>query len=63
MTVVEIPVSVQTAERINQDKNGKRHTDQPQQQITPHELASGNDRVELRFNSGSKGLFRRAIRL
>jgi hypothetical protein len=50
-----IRISVQTAERVNQDKNGKRDTDQPQQQITSHENASG---VELRLNSHGKVLFR-----
>jgi hypothetical protein len=34
-------ILVQTAERVDQGQNGKRDTDQPQQQITSHESASG----------------------
>ena len=34
-------ILVQTAERVDQDQNRKRDTDQPQQQITSHESASG----------------------
>ena len=34
-------ILVQTAERVDQDHNRKRDTDQPQQQITSHESASG----------------------
>ena len=34
-------ILVQTAERVDQGQNGKRDTDQPQQQITSHKSASG----------------------
>jgi hypothetical protein len=34
-------ILVQTAERVDQDQNRKRDTDQPQQQITSHDSASG----------------------
>ena len=34
-------ILVQTAERVDQGKNGKRNTVQPQQQITSHKSASG----------------------
>jgi len=47
-------VSMQAAERVDQSQNRKRHTDQPQQQVTSHEHASFTQ-VELRFNSGKRG--------
>jgi hypothetical protein len=40
-------ILVQTAERVDQDQNGKRDTDQPQQQITSHDSsASGYGPVD-----------------
>jgi hypothetical protein len=39
-------ILMQAAERVDQDQNGQRDTDQPQQQITPHESASGYGPVD-----------------
>jgi hypothetical protein len=39
-------ILVQTAERVDQDQNGKRDTDHPQQQITSHESVSGYGPIE-----------------
>jgi hypothetical protein len=39
-------ILVQTAERVDQGKNRKRHADQPQQQVMSHESASGNERAD-----------------
>ena len=56
MTVVlENPVSVQTAEGVDQDQNRQRHPEHPQQQIASHEPVSGSERVELRLNSHERG--------
>jgi hypothetical protein len=49
---------MQTAERVNQHQNRKRHTDQPQQQVTAHENASGNkgvDDVSIPVSKGRSG--------
>ncbi len=39
-------ILVQTAERVDQDQNRKRDTDQPQQQITSHQSASSYGPIE-----------------
>jgi hypothetical protein len=38
---------VQTAERVDHNKNGKWDTEQPQQQITSHERASELNSVSI----------------